>query len=76
VSAFGFGGCFWACEKLFFRHAKKITPNGPGCPRQDEPGREKRSAEWSGGHWNHMRQHVCYKGHPVICFLIIIRLQY
>ena len=42
---------------------------GPGCPWQDEPDGEKRSAERLGAPWNHMRQHVCYKAHPVIYFL-------
>ena len=62
-----------AREKLFFSRREKNNAERDGVrglPRQDEPDREKRSAEWSGVHWNHMRQHVCYKGHPVICLFL------
>ena len=37
---------------------------------QDDFDGEKRSAERSIVPWNHMRQHVCYKAHPVIYLLI------
>jgi hypothetical protein len=62
-----------ACEKLFFSPREKNNAEHAGVrglPRQDEPDREKRSAEWSGVPWNHMRQHVCYKGHPVTYIFI------